>query len=687
MNKGFRCLPEREDIKEQIKDAFIASYRVGKKRAEELLSSAEAELNSARADCVWLGGAIEEAHRLARADHGGRFSQYLSDPSWEEFGLQLLPNMVAAADKRARKALLDYEDAEKKASIIKTRAARATGRKYSESFPELWESFGKYTPTMAEVGEKVLSVLPEAVRHTNEPRDEPGISYRGTPFIPLESCWALSQEALKLYWFSVGCNPRRSWECSSMWVTAVQVLSPDHTYDRGTHWGEAFEDVAKRISAAQPKGAADWKRITRGIIRSKGRIYSGRWLRLLGKVSPEMAHAILGSMGRNSNPDLPSNLQVPKMSDLEFWKRVRKLHQKSRQIEHSPGRLTAVGEIQQWLSAGFSRIPRSVELLQEGAPYAKRMFPVWKHLLPFCQQLVKGEMLSEHRLLACLQACEAFGQRAKGWMGEDPSEWHDRGIELPRKFPSPEVENWVYARRQAQPETAMRAARIGTGWQEILKAGYNPADLSLREAEEVLGSMEYSRVQSHSLAREVAKWGLSQEQFESIQEDWLNGLAKLDRETIPDVTAKTTEGYTFSVLDREDPRGLFLGHHTGCCQHPHGAGSTCAWHGAVNPEGRFVVVEHYGEIVAQSWVWRHDDTVVVDSVEAQREIGSKIVEAYCKGLAAMIGQLGIRCTYMGDNPTADPFPTKTVQFSTGAPSGCYTDASRQRLLEVSYAHL
>jgi hypothetical protein len=72
-------------------------------------------------------------------------------------------------------------------------------------------------------------------------------------------------------------------------------------------------------------------------------------------------------------------------------------------------------------------------------------------------------------------------------------------------------------------------------------------------------------------------------------------------------------------LPRKDARGLYLGQHTNCCQHPNGAGSSCTWYGQESPNSGFFVVENSkNEIIAQSWVWISDDGgVCFDNCEAK----------------------------------------------------------------------
>ena len=76
-------------------------------------------------------------------------------------------------------------------------------------------------------------------------------------------------------------------------------------------------------------------------------------------------------------------------------------------------------------------------------------------------------------------------------------------------------------------------------------------------------------------------------------------------------------GYTGYFLDRADPRGLFLGELTDCCQHIGGEGEPCAVDGQMNPTSGFFVVERGGRVVAQSWVWLDENGqgVCFDNIE------------------------------------------------------------------------
>lgn len=80
------------------------------------------------------------------------------------------------------------------------------------------------------------------------------------------------------------------------------------------------------------------------------------------------------------------------------------------------------------------------------------------------------------------------------------------------------------------------------------------------------------------------------------------------------------EGYLARFLSRSDPRGLFIGHYTACCQHIGGGiAEKCAIHAQQSPYAANLVIENpKGEIIACSWVWEGaDGRICFDNVEAK----------------------------------------------------------------------
>lgn len=77
-------------------------------------------------------------------------------------------------------------------------------------------------------------------------------------------------------------------------------------------------------------------------------------------------------------------------------------------------------------------------------------------------------------------------------------------------------------------------------------------------------------------------------------------------------------GYTGRFLERTDPRSVWIGEYTNCCQNPKNIARDCAYHSMESPYGACFVVENTrGEIVAASWTWEGTQGVCFDSLEAK----------------------------------------------------------------------
>jgi len=141
---------------------------------------------------------------------------------------------------------------------------------------------------------------------------------------------------------------------------------------------------------------------------------------------------------------------------------------------------------------------------------------------------------------------------------------------------------------------------------------------------------------------------------------------------------------TGRFLPREDPRGIVLGWHTNCCQRIGAVGESCAWHGQANPLGGFFVVEdHRGSILAQSWAWwRPGEGLCFDNVEARGLSGREdLVAAIYQAAARDLAQAGYGRVTVGEgNSDLDVarWPIATPPLTP--PGGVYTDARRQRIM-------
>ena len=135
-------------------------------------------------------------------------------------------------------------------------------------------------------------------------------------------------------------------------------------------------------------------------------------------------------------------------------------------------------------------------------------------------------------------------------------------------------------------------------------------------------------------------------------------------------------------LQRQDPRGLYLGHYTNCCQHPSGVGASCAWAGQEHPQSGFFVVEDKDQnIIAQSWCWYTEDGFCFDNVEAKGLGGrTETVQAIYQQVA---DRLQFARVTMGTGLSDLQIPPQWVQTpALQCPTSGYSDAGRQVLLAV-----
>jgi len=174
---------------------------------------------------------------------------------------------------------------------------------------------------------------------------------------------------------------------------------------------------------------------------------------------------------------------------------------------------------------------------------------------------------------------------------------------------------------------------------------------------------------------------LSQEEFNEYQNYWLKRLHK-GYESIPYVGVVEEDGYKMYRLETDDARGPLLGIYTDCCQHPAGAGRTCARHGMESPDGAFFVVEKMGKIIAQSWAWRNRHVVCFDNIEALGVDRLYIIaRLYERCAQRLIGKLGIERVHVGtgyDDVGVRKYWNEVEKVEP--PKDCYTDAMHQCII-------
>ena len=220
------------------------------------------------------------------------------------------------------------------------------------------------------------------------------------------------------------------------------------------------------------------------------------------------------------------------------------------------------------------------------------------------------------------------------------------------------------------------ACRVLHNWESLVNEGIALlAKEGIKIALDTLSARVYDNVKNLDLAFEAAKWGYSQNEFEKVQRKWLGGLEKLTHQSIPKLDFVKDE-YRCYILSKDDPRGIFLGEYTGCCQHPSGAGAQCAEHGHCDPNGGFFVIEKRGKIIAQSWVWRRDEILVFDNVEGGYGDLQEIHDLYLLASKRIANNWGIQNVLIGRGQSKVSFGGFPVLENFGKPNNYngYTDS-------------
>lgn len=149
-------------------------------------------------------------------------------------------------------------------------------------------------------------------------------------------------------------------------------------------------------------------------------------------------------------------------------------------------------------------------------------------------------------------------------------------------------------------------------------------------------ALKYNGTKHSGLAVEAARWGVEQTEFDRIQDRFVKTLETAS--PFPIERIWTVAELTARFIPRNDPRGLFLGRHTDCCQHvTHTIGGSAAWMGQERPTAGFFVIENKRrDVVAQSLVWEADNGgLIFDSIEGKGigDRAAKIAELYEKAAA------------------------------------------------------
>ena len=169
-------------------------------------------------------------------------------------------------------------------------------------------------------------------------------------------------------------------------------------------------------------------------------------------------------------------------------------------------------------------------------------------------------------------------------------------------------------------------ANIQRQFEEITKTN-SARKITLEVAEDYIKSIAYDNIDigNEKLAEYTKIAGYSQDDFEKLQKIY-NEAEMREYSSIPRVHGQI-DGYTYEILRNDEPLALVIGVLTDCCQKLYGAGETSMLHSVLSQDGRvFIVRDEKGRIVAQSWIWRNQNTCCFDNIE----IPNRIFDTYQK---------------------------------------------------------
>ena len=303
-----------------------------------------------------------------------------------------------------------------------------------------------------------------------------------------------------------------------------------------------------------------------------------------------------------------------------------------------------------WLQA-FGRAPLSpvvrdglnAELitnkgLHSGFKFLSRILKTWGEDMVWANR---------HKVLAAARLAAVFGGKVMDvTRGMSPQGIHDAGINLPDHQVGEEEKAFLLKNRKKEGGLSRAAFIIGRASAIRDVTGKGLGSLTLEEAEAACSSLVFDNAKDLAFAVEAAKWTSDHEAYLSLERRWT--ARDVRSESVPAVTVEQ-DGYRMSRLHRDDPRALFAGAYTNCCQHPAGVGSQCAWHAVESGDGAIFVVEKNGKIIAQSWTWRSGDTLCFDNVEAlsSEAYAAAIRDLYLKAAAKLAGTLGVKRVLCG----------------------------------------
>ena len=121
-------------------------------------------------------------------------------------------------------------------------------------------------------------------------------------------------------------------------------------------------------------------------------------------------------------------------------------------------------------------------------------------------------------------------------------------------------------------------------------------------------------VGNEELSRICQIAGYIQQEFDTLQQIY-NFTRKRTFSSIPRIEGKT-EKYIYRILSLQNPKAATIGTLTNCCQEIDSTAETCMEHSLTSKDGGiFEIRDKKGQLIAQSWIWRNNETLCFDNIE------------------------------------------------------------------------
>ena len=129
-------------------------------------------------------------------------------------------------------------------------------------------------------------------------------------------------------------------------------------------------------------------------------------------------------------------------------------------------------------------------------------------------------------------------------------------------------------------------------------------------------SVTFLKPDEYKLEEPLQEIGTTKPEIVQKARNWYQIMRERQYSSIPKVNGNIDE-YEYEILDLDDPLALAVGYITRCCFLIDGLSRESLYHSISNKNGRTFVVRKYGELIAQSWVWRNGNVLCFDNVQAR----------------------------------------------------------------------